>query len=95
MAAFFAEPLVVAKNRGAALGAGAVGHQLILTHGGICLPMSVYFVAGNFVPQCQQWFGSTVKARCSHSPHSGGCFGLGGEGGSAFGGDLAFGGGLG
>ena len=57
--------------------------------------MSVYFVAGNFVPQFQQNSGASDNARCSHSPHSGGCFGLGGEGGFAFGGDLASGGGLG
>ena len=36
VAAFFTEPLVIAKNRGAALGTGALSHQLILTHGGIC-----------------------------------------------------------
>jgi hypothetical protein len=95
MAAFFAESLVATKNRGVALGAGAVGHQLILTHGGTWQPMSVYFVAWNFVPQFQQNSGASDNARCSHSPHSGGCFGLGGEGGFAFGGDLAFGGGLG
>ena len=95
MTAFLAEPLVVAKNRGAALGAGAVGHQLILAHGGICLHMSVYFVAGNFVPQFQQNSGASDNARCSHSPHSGGFSGFGGEGGFAFGGDLASDGGLG
>ena len=95
MSAFFAEPLVVAKNRGAALGAGAVGHQLILAHGETWHPISVYFVAGNFARQFQQNSGASDNARCSHSPHSGGCFGLGGEGGLAFGGDLALGGGLG
>ena len=57
--------------------------------------MSFYFVAGNCVPQFQQNSGASDNARCSHSLHSGGCFGLGGEGGFAFGGDLAFGGGLG
>ena len=95
MAAFLAEPLVVAKNRGAALGAGAVGHQPILAYGGICLPMSVYFVAGNSAPQFQQNSGASDNARCSHSPHSGGFFGSVGEGGFAFGGDLGLGGGLG
>jgi hypothetical protein len=46
MAAFFAEPLVVAKNRSVALGAGAVGHQLILTHRETWHPMASISLQG-------------------------------------------------
>ena len=46
MAALFAEPLVVAKNRGVALGAGAVGHQLIFTHGETWHPMASISLQG-------------------------------------------------
>ena len=46
MAAFFAEPLVVAKNRSVAFGAGAVGHQLILTHRETWHPMASISLQG-------------------------------------------------
>jgi len=46
MAAFFAEPLVVAKNRSVALGACAVGHQLILTHRETWHPMASISLQG-------------------------------------------------